>query len=70
MKIIAFSILAFAILVASVAGTARALTIQPRPAITGEPCIGINCWPPSAPMRHRPVRHALPSPVGEEGSAH
>jgi hypothetical protein len=70
MKVIAFSIVAFAILAASVAGTAVALTIQPHGAITGEPCIGINCWPPSAPVRHRPVRHALPSPVSEEGSVH
>ena len=68
MKVIAFSLLAFAILAASVAGTAVALTIQPQSAIAGEPCIGISCWPPSAPMRHRPARHATTnSLVGDEG---
>jgi hypothetical protein len=63
MKVITLSILALAILTASVVGTAVALTIQPQPAVAGEPCIGVNCWPPSSPMKHRPARHATPSPV-------
>jgi hypothetical protein len=65
MKVIVLSFLAFAMLAASIVGTAVALTIQPHPAVAGEPCIGVNCWPPISPMRHRPVRHERLSPVGD-----
>jgi hypothetical protein len=63
MKVIAVSILAFAIIAASVVGTAVVLTIQPQPAVAGEPCVGLNCWPPSSPVKHRPAHRATLPPI-------
>jgi hypothetical protein len=63
MKIIAVSIFAFAIIAATVIGTAVGLTIQPRPAPAGEPCVGLNCWPSNPPIKHRPVHRQTLPPV-------
>jgi hypothetical protein len=63
MKTIAVSIFVFAILAATVIGTAVGLTIQPRPAPAGEACIGLNCWPSSTPVKHRPAHRATLPPV-------
>jgi hypothetical protein len=45
-------ILAAALLFVLAAGTASVLSIQEQPAAAGEPCVGLNCWPPSAPVKH------------------
>jgi hypothetical protein len=43
------------------AGTAAAKNIRPHHVITEEPCIGLGCWPTSAPMKHaRAHRETLP----------
>jgi hypothetical protein len=45
-------ILTAALIFALAAGTAGVLTIQEQPAAAREPCIGLNCSPPSAPVKH------------------
>jgi hypothetical protein len=54
-KTIAVSILAFAIVATSVIGTAMVLNLQSQPAAAAEPCIGLGCWPPDPPVKHRPL---------------
>jgi hypothetical protein len=63
MKVTAVSILAFALIAASVIGTAVVLSVQPRPAVAGEPCVGLDCWPPSPPIKHRPAHRVTLPPV-------
>jgi hypothetical protein len=63
MKTIANLIFAFAIIAAAVIGTAVGLTIQPRPAPAGELCVGLNCWPSSSPIKHRPAQRQTLPPV-------
>jgi hypothetical protein len=63
MKTIAVSIFAFAIIAATVIGTAVGLTIQPQPGVAGELCVGLTCWPPSSPIKHRPVQRQTLPPV-------
>jgi hypothetical protein len=60
---IAVSILAFAILATSVIGTAVVLNLQSQPAAAAEPCIGLGCWPPDPPVKHRPAQRATLPPV-------
>jgi hypothetical protein len=62
-KTIAVSILAFAILATSVIGTAVVLNLQSQPAAAAEPCIGLGCWPPDPPVKHRPAQRATLPPV-------
>jgi hypothetical protein len=62
-KTIAVSILAFAIVATSVIGTAMVLNLQSQPAAAAEPCIGLGCWPPDPPVKHRPAQRATLPPV-------
>jgi hypothetical protein len=62
-KTVAVSILAFAIVATSVIGTAMVLNLQSQPAAAAEPCIGLGCWPPNPPVKHRPAQRATLPPV-------
>ena len=61
MKAIAVSILTFAIIASAITYRAAA---KPRPVLPqGEPCIGLQCWPPAAPMKHRAAHRDTLPPV-------
>jgi hypothetical protein len=61
MKLIAVSILAIAILASTATGLALLLSMHAQRAEAGERCVGMECWPASWPVKHRPVyRPALP----------
>jgi hypothetical protein len=62
-KTVTVSILAFAIVATSVIGTAMVLNLQSQPAAAAEPCIGLGCWPPNPPVKHRPAQRATLPPV-------
>ena len=58
------SVLAFALVVGSVIGTARALSLRSQPAAAAaQSCIGLACWPPDPPVKHRPAQRATLQPV-------
>ena len=57
------TVLAFALVVGSVIGTARALSLRSQPVVAAQPCIGLACWPSDPPVRHRPAQHANLQPV-------
>ena len=63
MKVIAVSVLAFALVATSVIGTGAVLALRPQAAAAAEPCIGLSCWPPDPPARHRPAQRATLQPV-------
>jgi hypothetical protein len=70
MKAISVSILAFAIIAASVisyqAAAKPRMTIFHKPRATvaqEEPCIGLSCLPPDLPMKHRPAHRQTLPPV-------
>ena len=62
MKAIAVSILAVAFIAASVItyGAAAKPRVTTRDA---EPCIGLDCWPTTLPVKHRPSHRETLSPV-------
>jgi hypothetical protein len=61
MKAIAVSILAFAIIASAITYRAAA---KPRLHLPqAEPCIGLGCWPSTAPMKHRPAHRDTLPPV-------
>ena len=53
MKIIAISIIAFAMMAVSFVAAAAVLRTQPR-AMADETCVGLGCWPATPPIKHRP----------------
>jgi hypothetical protein len=62
MKAIALSMLAFAILAASVINYQA--SAKPRATVQqAEPCIGLNCFPPDPPIKHRPAHRETLPPV-------
>jgi hypothetical protein len=71
MKAISVSILAFAIIAASVISYQAAAkprwTVFHKPRTTveqaEEPCIGLSCLPPDLPMKHRPAHRQTLQPV-------
>jgi hypothetical protein len=62
MKAIVGSVLAFAVIAASV--IAYQASAKPRVAVSqAEPCIGLNCLPLSPPVKHIPARRETLQPV-------
>jgi hypothetical protein len=62
MKAITVSVLAFAVMATSVI-TYQA-SAKPRVTVPqAEPCIGLNCFPPSPPVKHRPAHRETLPPV-------
>jgi hypothetical protein len=62
MKAIVVSVLAFAVIAASV--IAYQAAAKPRVTVSqAEPCIGLNCLPPSPPIKHRPAHRETLPPV-------
>jgi hypothetical protein len=62
MKAIAVSVLAFAIIAASVITYQAAA--KPRVTVSqAESCIGLNCLPPSPPIKHGPAHRATLPPI-------
>jgi hypothetical protein len=56
MKTISAWIVALAIIAAT--GTAVPVSVKLQRAAAEEPCVGLGCWPPSPPVRHRPAHRA------------
>ena len=58
MRLIAVLVLAIALVTIAVA-----LIIPAPSAIAEEPCVGLSCWPQTAPFKHRPSQHQNLEPV-------
>jgi hypothetical protein len=56
--------LLLALIAVSVIGIVAAFTIEPSSAAVGESCVGLNCWPSTPPIKHRPVRSPQPFQPG------
>jgi hypothetical protein len=63
MKLIAVSIFAIAILASTATGLALLLSMHAQRAEAGEPCVGMECWPASWPVKHRPAYRPTLPPV-------
>jgi hypothetical protein len=67
MKSLAVSILAFAVIAATV--VAYQVGAKARVTVTqAESCIGLNCLPPDLPIKHRPGHRETLPPVFDDGS--
>src|SRR5262249_44889551 len=58
MRLIAVSVLAVAMVAMAVA-----FIIPAASAIAEEPCVGLSCWPQTAPVKHRPSQRQSLEPV-------
>jgi hypothetical protein len=63
MKLTAILILAIAIIASTATGLAFVRGVQPQRAEAAEPCVGLECWPPSLPVKHRPAYRPTLPPV-------
>jgi hypothetical protein len=61
MKAFLVSIVGFAIIASVIIYRAQA---EPRlGALQAEPCVGLACWPPEMPVKHRPAYRPTLAPV-------
>jgi hypothetical protein len=63
MKLIAAFVVAIAIVASTATGLALVAKVQSHRVEAAEPCVGLECWPPSSPVKHRPAQRATLQPV-------
>ena len=60
---ISMRLIAVSILTVAMVAMAVALIIPAPSAIAEEPCVGLSCWPETAPIKHRPAHRETLQPV-------